>query len=238
MVLGMLACVSCGSAKLQLSHVDSVSDISSFKPAPIQSTDDAEKVIKLYSIDFDIPNPLFGQITTFRRNDPNHEDIIKGRATLLDETSTEADILYHCFRDSLDAAACKTYRQVYTRDKVRKGMFRIRISMESGFSPKSMEPKHWTMYLENAKGVMIEPAEITVTPVTSLEDSVYSDFYRINLPRNLIKRELTLYFNRQTFFGEDLLSRENPFIVLVITREKRTLSRLAWKSSDILKKKK
>ena len=238
MVLGMLACVSCGSAQLQLSHVDSVSDISSSKPVPIQSTDDAEKIIKLYSIDFDIPNPLFGPNMTFRRMDPNHEDTIKSRATLLDETSTEADILYYCFRDSLDAAVCETYRQVYTRDKVRKGMFRIRISMESGFSQKSMEPEHWTMYLENAKGVMIEPADIAVTPVTSLEDSIFSDFYRVNLPRNIIKRELTLYFNRKTFFGEDLLSRENPFIVLVITREKRTLSRLAWKSSDILKKKK
>ena len=237
MALGMLACVSCGSAKLQLGHVDSVSDISSFKPVPIRTTVDAEKVIKLYSIDFDIPNPLFGQNTTFRRNDPNHEDIIKSRATLLDETSTEADILYYCFRDSLGAAAYETYRQVYTRDKVRKGMFRIRISMESGFSPKSMEPEYWTMYLENAKGVMIEPADITVTPVTSLEDSIFSDFYRVNLPRNLIKREMTLYFNRNTFFGEDLLSRENPFIVLVITREKKTLERLAWKSSALPKKK-
>ncbi len=237
LVLSVFVCVACGSASLHLGHVDYISDISSIKPVPIQSADEAEKVIKQYSIDFDIPNPLYGSDISFRRMNPNHEDTIKNHVTLLDDTSTEADILYHCFRDSLDAAACDKYREAYTREKVRKGMFRIRISMESGFSPKSMEPEHWTIYLENAKGVIIEPADITASAVTSLEDSVYSDFYRINFSRHLMKRDLTLYFNRKTFFGEDLLSRENPFIVLVITREKKTLARLAWKSSALPKKK-
>ena len=104
LVLSVLLCVACGSASLHLGHVDYISDISSIKPAPIQSADEAEKVIKQYSIDFDIPNPLYGSDISFRRMNPNHEDTIKSHVTLLDDTSTEADILYHCFRDSLDAA--------------------------------------------------------------------------------------------------------------------------------------
>ncbi len=237
LVLSVFVCVACGSASLHLDNVDYLSDISSIKPAPIQSAEEAEKVNKLYSIDFDIPKPLYGSDTSLQRMNPNHEKTIKSHITLLDDTSTEADILSHCLRDSLDAAACDKYREEYTREKVRKGMFRIRILMESGFSPKSMEPEHWTIYIENAKGIIIEPADITASEVTSLEDSVYSDFYRINFSRHLMKRDLTLYFNRITFFGEDLLSRENPFIVLVITREKKTLARLAWKTSALPKKK-
>ena len=228
--------LSCGSPVKRIRNVDTVADVSKRKPEAVSTYKEADKTIKAYSIAFDIPNPLVGSNMTFRRTDPNHENIIKCRATLLDQISTEADIMLQCFKDSLNDEEKISFRENYNKKNIKDGMFRIRISMESGFSPKSMDPKLWTIYLENSRGIMIEPSEITSSAVTSHEDSVYSDFYRINLPRHLLKRDITLYFKSTTFFGEDLLSKNNPFIVLAITRVKKTLARIAWKTSEFPKK--
>ncbi|MFC1573551.1 hypothetical protein ACFL30_00040 [Candidatus Latescibacterota bacterium] len=228
--------LSCGFPLKRIRNVDSVIDVSKRKPEDISTEKEANKTIKAYSIDFKVPNPLIGSNMTYRRIDPNHENIIKCRATLLDDISTEADIMLQCFKDSLNDEEQISFRENYNKKNIKDGMFRIRISMESGFSPKSMEPKHWTIYLENSRGIMIEPSEITSSAVTSQEDSVYSEFYRINLPRHLLRRDITLYFKSTTFFGEDLLSKSNPFIVLVIARVKKTLARIAWKTSEFPKK--
>ncbi|MFC1607044.1 hypothetical protein ACFL47_03645 [Candidatus Latescibacterota bacterium] len=223
--------VSCGALKMNLGDVDDVSDVSALETAKSETIDDLAQLLDEYSIDFEVNNPLIDANSRMRRFDPNHERIIKCRATLLDTRATEAEISYQSLKDSLDSAASDEFRNKYVSEQLRDGMFRIRISMESGFSPKSMEPDHWTIYLENSRGIMIEPNDITTSSVSTIEDSVYSDFYRVNLPRRLLTREITLYYSQTTFFGEDLLSPKNPFIVLVMARNKRTLARVAWKTS-------
>lgn len=223
--------ISCGAGSVAIRNTETVANISKFKDKAIENIETAEKVINEYSVEFEIPNPFTGGSPTYRRIDPNHEDKIICRATLLDCISSEADILYQCSRDSLSVEECELFTKNYRDEKIRDGMFRIRVSMESGFSPKSMDPKHWVIYIENSKGTVIEPDDIVLSPVTTIEDSIYSKYHRINLPRKLLKRSFELYFKRTTFFGEDLLSTNNPYIVLVFNREKRTLSRVAWKIS-------
>ncbi|MFA6470593.1 MAG: hypothetical protein WCU00_01020, partial [Candidatus Latescibacterota bacterium] len=132
-------------------------------------------------------------------------------------------------KDSLDQKAFTDFRSKYLDDQVKKGQFRIRIEMESGFSPLSLDPKYWSIYIIDSKGVMIEPLQIIVTPAVSEQDSVYLKNQRYKLPRNLIRGGFTLYFNRVTFFKEDLFGTENQSIALEITREKKTLTRVAWK---------
>ncbi|MCE5249274.1 hypothetical protein LLG96_03550 [bacterium] len=222
---------SCGGGTKSIRNVDLFADISSYKPLQFTTSQSADSTLKVYTTSFKVQNPLVSSGTSVRTVDPNHENDIYCMATLLDSLSTEADIARHCFSDSLDAAACESYREKYLTEQERPGMFRIRITMESGFSSKSMEPKLWSMYIENSRGIMIEPADIVVSPVTAQRDSIFSDFHRVYLPRRLLKRDITLYFNRKTFFGEDLLSSKNPFIVFVMTFEKRTLVRVGWKTS-------
>ena len=236
-LLYLIFTLSCGSPLRSIRNVDSHVDVSKCKPEAFNTYDEADETMQVYSIDFEIPNPLVGSNMAYRRIDPSHENIIKCRATLLNDISTQADIMFQCFKDSLNDEEIISFRESYFEKHIKDGMFRIRISMESGFSPKSMEPKLWTIYLENSRGIMIEPSEITTSVVTSDEDSVYSEFYRINLPRHLLRRDITLYFKSTTFFGEDLLSSSNPFIVLAIARVKKTLVRIAWKTSEFPKKK-
>jgi len=228
--------ISCGAGSMNIHNVDTVTDVTVMKPVKIDTYELADSTLKAYTAFFKVPNPLVSSGSPIRAFDPIHENHICCWATLLDSVSSEVDMQYHCFKDSLDTGACETYRETYKTRNIRNGMFRIRITMESGFSPKSMEPQQWTMYIENAKGVMIEPADIVSSPVTSQRDSVYSDFHRVYVPRHLLKREITLYFNRTTFFGEDLLSSKNPYIVFVMTYEKRTIIRAAWKTSAFQKR--
>ena len=91
-----------------------------------------------------------------------------------------------------------------------------------------MEPDHWAIYIEDAKGIMIEPKEITACEVSASQDTIYSKYYGLFLPRNLLHRDINLYFQRRTFFGEDLLGEENPYIVFVMSYEKKTVARIAW----------
>ena len=231
MLVTLFTLISCGAGSVAMRDVETVANISKFKDKSIENVEIAEKALSEYSVEFEIPNPLTDAGSMYRRIDPNHEDKIICRATLLDDVSSEADILCQCSRDSLSVEECESFTKNYRDEKIRDGMFRIRVSMESGFSPKSMDPKHWVIYIENSKGNVIEPNDIVTSPVTTLEDSIYSNYHRINLPRKLLKRSFELYFKQTTFFGEDLLSTNNPFIVLVFNREKRTLSRVAWKIS-------
>ena len=122
-------------------------------------------------------------------------------ATLLNDYSTEADILNLCRKDSLDEHSCNESRERYAAQYIRDGMFRIRISLESGFSTKSMESDLWAIYIENSVGVMIEPSDITVSEITALQDTMYSNYHGIKVQRNVILRDITLYFTCTTFFG-------------------------------------
>ena len=224
---------SCSSGTGRLRNMDAVVDISTINADEHITHDNAEEILNLYSIDFQIPNPLYGESERkFRKVDPSHESLIYCRATLLEDFSTEADILVQCLKDSLDEKACDEFRKSYFENHVRDGMFRILIKMESGFSPKSMEPDHWAMYIENAHGVMIEPIDIATTEVTACQDSVFSNYHRIHLPKNVLQRDITLYFNRQTFFGEDLLGEENPYIIFVMSHEREEIARVAWNFTE------
>lgn len=210
--------------------VDALSKITEYSQKSVTS-DDAKHVLDAYTVEFYIPNPLFGEVDrTLRRFDPNHQSVIICHATLLDDISTEADILAASHPDSTDN---DNYAKEYRESNIREGMFRIRLTMESGFSRKSMEPDLWSLYLENASGTMIEPSDIVVSDVVSARDSTYSRDLRMSFNKNVFRRDFTLYFKRVTFFGEDLFGEKNPYIVLAISREKKVLARVAWsRSSD------
>lgn len=236
---GIIVCVimgiaglSCASRYASLSHADKVSDISKITKQEFKTDLDAEKILNQYTIEFRIANPLIdpGSISnSIRRVDPSHEEQIYCKAILLDSLSTEADILHQAMKDSLDQKSYTDFRRKYLDEQIKDGQFRIRIEMESGFSPMSLDPKYWSIYIIDAKGVMIEPLQITTIPVVSEQDSIYSSSHRYKLPRNRIRGGLTLFFNRVTFFKENLFGPDNQFIALEITREKKTLSRVAWK---------
>ena len=229
-----MAWLSCASRSGSLNHADKVADISKVWNQEFKSESDAEKILNQYTIPFRIDNPLIepGSISSsIRRVDPSHEEQIYCKAILLDSLSTEADIRYQARKDSLDQKAYTEYRQKYLQEKVQNGQFRIRIEMESGFSSLSINPKFWSMYIVNARGVMIEPLQIVAIPVISEQDSVYSSSHRIKLARNRIRGEITLIFNRITFFKEDLFGPNNRSITLEITRDQKTLARVAWKIS-------
>jgi len=228
-VIICLVFVSCASAPNNLRDVETIADVSESRSREILTCENAEEYLNRYSIDFKIPNPFVGDsVISSRRVDPSHEATIYCRATLLDEVSTEADIIIGCEKDSLDEASCEKFRKTYIEKNVREGMFRIRILMVSGFSPKSMDPDHWAIYIEDARGIMIEPKEIKTYEVSASQDTIYSKYYGIFLPRNLLRRDINLYFQRRTFFGEDLLGEENPHIVFVMSHEKKTVARVAW----------
>ena len=225
--------LSCASGPIGLRNVKEINDVSVVNNGQVITCENAENIFGKYIIDFIVPNPLYGDYgSSSGRIDPNHESTIHCRAVLLNDFSTRADILSKCRVDSLDEGNCEEFRKNYIEKNLRDGMFRIRIEMESGFSEKSMNPSHWAIYLENSSGVMIEPSDITDSSVTTFEDSVYSGYYDRNFPRRLLKRDVTLYFKKTTFFGEDLLSSENPYIILEMSHKKKTVARIAWKISE------
>lgn len=225
--------LSCASGPIGLRNVKEINDLSEVNTGQVITYDNAENILDKYIIDFIVPNPLYGDYGgNSRKIDPSHESTIHCRAVLLDDFSTEADILLKCKADSLDERNFEEFRKNYIEKNLRNSMFRIRIEMESGFSEKSMDPTYWAIYLENSSGVMIEPADITDSSVVTFKDSVYSEYYKRNFPRRLLRRDITLYFKNTTFFGEDLLSDENPFIILEMSRKKKTVARVAWKISD------
>lgn len=167
-----------------------------------------------------------------RRADPSHEGLIYCRATLLDSTVTEADIAYTSSKDSLSGEGYDRFRKKYMEENIRPGQFRIRIAMESGFSPKSLDPKHWVMYLINSKGVMIEPSHIQFTPGSFKQDSLIVGYQRVSMPRTRIYGYITLYFNRVTFFKEDLLGSATSYLLLEIAQDRKTVARILWKKEQ------
>ncbi len=225
---------SCSSAPKGLRSAKEIADICTVRESGEINADNAGEIIKKYGINFDIPNPFHSDSGgRSKRFDLSHESIILCRAVLLDDYSTEADILFQCTADSLDESHCEEFRKKYIEKNLRENMFRIRIEMESGFSEKSMNHEHWAMYIENSDGVMIEPVDITSSGVKALKDSVFSDYNNIYFHQNLLRRDITLYFKSRTFFGQDILGGENPFIVFVMSRKKKTLARVAWVISKI-----
>ena len=129
--------LACASKSVQIQDVDDVRNISSQSGKITVTVENAEEIIEKYSTEFSIPNPLIGdKVSTFGRADPGHQNTIICNAVLLDDVSTQADIIVKCLKDSLDEQSGKDSSKKYRKDYVREGMFRIRISMESGFSEK------------------------------------------------------------------------------------------------------
>ena len=224
---------SCASVPKGLRTANEVTDVCSVREGREITSDNAGEILKKYSIFFEIPNPFQGDSGgRSKRFDPNHESTIHCRAVLLDNFSTEADIQFHCLADSLDDSQCEEFRKDYIEKNLRDGMFRIRIEMESGFSEKSMNPNHWALYIENSDEVMIEPVDIKTSSVEAVKDSVYSKYNDIYFNRSLLRQDIILYFNNRTFFGQDIFGSKNPFIVLVVSRKKQMLARVAWKISE------
>ncbi len=226
----VMVVVSCSSTRNGVRNVNAVAELTPDGKTSAADVADPLKILERHTVEFKIPNPLADQgMTGIRRVDPSHESQIFCKATLLDSLSTEADIAAICARDSLGETARAEFRKNYLAEHVRNGQFRVRISMESGFSPKSLDPTHWVIYLENAKGIALEPTHIISSIAKSQSDSIYSSYHRMSLPRTLIRGDITLYFNRMTFFREDLLGPANAYIVLEMVQEKRTVARVAWK---------
>ncbi|MFC1541249.1 hypothetical protein ACFL50_02230 [Candidatus Latescibacterota bacterium] len=228
LVVTFLIVISCSHFSRNPIKASIIKDISGKNISNSITPDNADSILTRYSIEFTIPNPLYGDDRGIGQFDPNHASTINCRAILLDDFSSEADIIVQSKTDSLDENGIEEFRSEYYEKYVRDGMFRIEIEMESGFSYKSIDSKLWAMYLENTDGVMIEPFEIETTIVNANEDSVFSKYYQRNFARKLLKGEISLYFKKQTFFGEDLLGGDNPYIVLVISRNKKTVARVAW----------
>ena len=223
----MLLLVSGCAGRPKFGSVDDYADIAR-RNDPAVTTANAADIVEGYSVEFELPNPIFGPSSySAGRVDPSHQSKILCRATLLNDFSTQADMLVRC-PDSLGVSEAEECREVYHADQVREGKFRIRISMESGFSERSMERDNWNIYLENARGVMIEPNEYTESPVMTMSDIFHSNLTQEDLPRYLLYRDITLYFNRQAFWGEDLLGPENPYLVMVMSVDQRIVARVAW----------
>ncbi len=193
--------------------------------------ENAAEVLKVYTIPFSIPNPLYGD-TSVRQTDPVNQSTISCRATLLDSISTVADIAFRCRADSLDATAGSTFADRYRRENLRENTFRIRIAMETAFSEKSLEPRHWAMYVETANGIMIEPSDIEIAPFEAREDTTGRGNASFAFGRRMFARDMTLYFKRVTFFGTDLLGPENPYLVFVMSREREEVARIAWRHDN------
>jgi hypothetical protein len=230
--------LSCASRSGDIRDADATAEIEWDSGSGSNPKDDPAAVLERYTVEFRIPNPLVGEgMTSNRRIDPSHESQIYCRATLLDSIATEADIALACTKDSLDTAQSAEFRRKYREERVQPGRFRIRISMESGFSPKSLEARHWVMYIMNDRGIMIEPVQVKASSASSESDSVYSSYNRMSLPRTRINGEITLYFDRITFFKEDLLGKENTQIALEMAHEKNTVAHVVWKNTKAIKTK-
>jgi hypothetical protein len=230
-LLLLAAGLACASRSGYVPGADAAGEFGGPPSFPADSSWDPKAVLSRYTVNFKIPNPLVDGGISTRVSDPSHEDRIYCRATLLDSVSTEADIALACRKDSLDAAAAVDFRRKYIEERTQPGRFRIRIEMESGFSPKSLDPVNWVMYLVNSRGVMIEPAQVLSSLSGAVQDSVYSSFNRAVLPRTRIRGEIVLFFDRVTFFKEDLLGEESPFIALEMAHNKETVARVAWKNA-------
>jgi hypothetical protein len=228
----MIVCAvmsSCASEYKGIGRADAVALIGTTAPGPHAN---ADSILARSTLDFVIPNPLVEDgISVSLKSDPSHENTIRCKAVLLDSVTTEADIASICRRDSLDSAAAAKFRETYLQEQVKPNQFRIRISMESGFSPKSLDPKFWVIFLMTSQGIAVEPLSVTSTPVVTKDDSVYSVQSRISMPRSLIRGDITLSFNRVTFFHEDLLGPDNPFIALELVKDRKTVARVVWKRS-------
>jgi len=233
-----LIAVSCASGKNNIKNADYVADIKKVRYVSPVDQSNYTDIVKKYSINFKIPNPLLGEASfNPRRFDPNHENEILCRAILLDDVSSEAEIYRICRKDSLNIAFRDSLLDDTRTKFARKGIFRIKIDMESGFSEKSLEAENWAIYIENANGVMIEPQNIIQSPIIGKEDSVSAFRNTPMVQRRVMSREITLLFNKTTFFGQDLFSEKNPLIALVISQKKKTAARIVWSLSETTKKK-
>jgi hypothetical protein len=232
-ILSSLTVLSCASRSGNFPNSDAHATIGISAAPDSNKADSPKSILDRYTVDFKIPNPLAdpGSVMN-RRTDPSHEGQIYCRATLLDSTATEADIAFTSARDSLSGEGYDRFRKKYMEENIRSGQFRIRIAMESGFSPKSLDPKHWIMYLINSKGVMIEPSLIQFTPGSSKLDSLTVGYQRISMPRTRIYGYITLYFNRVTFFKEDILGPATPYLLLEIVQDQKTVARVLWKKEN------
>jgi hypothetical protein len=233
--------VSCSSANKSVRGVSKIADTTKYEKNVKNFTAlAADSVLKKYTIEFDIPNPLFGDDGTgmTRRFDPSHTATIDVWARLLDDYSTEADIAVKCKKDSLSTDDCVKFAENYRNENHCDKMFRITLFMESGFSEKSLEPKLWSMYIEDAGGVTIEPVDIKAGPVTTLNDSVYNSNSDRFVNKRVFRRNLTLFFKKNTFYGENLLGDKNTKVVFTISRERKKIEKVAWKlfSTEKIKK--
>ena len=219
--LSCLAVFSCGFHSGDFPGSDARATFGSVAPPDSTGAVSPRSILDRYTLEFKIPNPLAETGSMINvRSDPSHEGQIYCRATLLDSISTEADIAVASARDSLAGEGYDRFRKKYLEENVHPGQFRIRIAMESGFSPKSLDPRHWVMYLRNSRGVMIEPAQIQFISGSTIRDSLYSAYHRTSLPRTRIYGSTTLHFNRVTFFKEDLLGKDTPYFLLEIVQNK------------------
>jgi hypothetical protein len=220
---------SCGG-KPAVKDTDSSTDITKGPKSPKSMNENvAQKVLEHYTTAFSIPNPLYGGMENSRGFNQRREGSIQCWATLLDEYSSEADMAYQCLSDSLDSDACDSLKTHYRKHKIREDKFSIRIYMETGFSAKSVEPSLYTVFLETPKGVIIEPKDVVTSQVEAKQDSIYSEYYYRYVPRVALTRDITYYFDKVTFYGEELLGEENPYIILVVNHEKETLARVGWR---------
>jgi hypothetical protein len=237
LIIVLALAISCSSVKKGMKKVNNVADLSGINKKTAITVSNCDSILKKYTVPFTIPNPLSGDSgENLARFDPSHGNDILCKAVLLDEYSTEADIISKCRADSLSAEKSAEFRNKYISENIKEGMFRIRVEMESGFSEKSMDPKYWAMYIENTSGVMIEPADIKNSPVVVSRDSVYSEYRKIYFKRKLYKSSISLFFKNKTFFGNDILGDKTPFFILVISREQKYLARIAWKLNAEIKK--
>jgi hypothetical protein len=227
LALGALA-AGCGAGTTVVENDKFLRDIRPWRSGDAVTSENAAEVLKVYTIPFSIPNPLYGE-TSVRQTDPVNQSTISCRATLLDSISTAADIFLRCRMDSLDAAAGTAFAGRYRRDNLRENTFRIRITMETAFSEKSLEPRHWAMYVETADGVLVEPSDIEITPSEARADTTGRRNEPFKFGRRMYARDMTLYFKQVTFFGADLLGPDNPYLLFVMSRERNEIARIAWR---------
>ncbi len=230
LLLFSLMIVSCAAKQELAINADTTVNLVDIDRSERVTIDNSEDILDSFSSEFSIPNPLFGDSSVGRGRD-SFRSLINCNAVLLDDYSSRADMLAFARQDSTDSAR-EERMDKYRAEQLRDGMFRIRITMDSGFSDKSMEPDHWAMFIENAKGVQIEPTDIVASPVFTHSDSVFSQYGHTYFRTKGMKRTITLYFKQVTFFGEDLLSMHNPYLVLVISREQKKLARIAWHHTE------
>ena len=223
---------ACGGGTSYVHDPEYLRDIRAFGPTAEVTAATADSVLGAYTIEFSIPNPLSAGGSGSRRREAEHMTTIYCHAVLLDDTATKADILALCAADSLDGEGCAAFREEYREEHLRDGMFRIRITMETGFSEKSFDPRHWALFVETIDGVMVEPSDIILSPTTADRDTVFSSYSRQYIRRNMHVCDMTLYFKRITFFGDDLLGSGNSPLVFVMSRERKEVARVAWHHAD------